>query len=340
MKYVSRMWVILLLSLIVACQHNDDTELNIENSRWLKIEGLNTAVNFNDITFVGKHGWIVGENGLYLSSQDSGATWKIRQNGSTSLLAVDFVDNNLGWMINNRSQLDKTEDSGLTWKHSLLPQDINKIDFINTTEGWAIGYSGTILRTRNGGSSWSIQAAPTGYDFFVGLDIHFISNNKGWIAPWGTSGENSGGVLFTEDGGETWQKQATDNVYYATGIDFINDSEGWVAMYDLTGNITCPKESNSFITSIYHTVNSGKDWQRISTLCGYSGDIDFVNQRYGWVLTKQPEQPTHINVTEDGGITWATHYKSETSLSRLQMRNPAEGWAIGDQGTVLHFSEH
>jgi len=66
-----------------------------------------------------------------------------------------------------------------------------------------------------------------------------LTRNRGWIIGW------NGTILRTDNGGESWQSQASGITSNLNGIHFADDQNGWV-----TGD-------NG---EILYTVNGGNNW--------------------------------------------------------------------------------
>ena len=87
---------------------------------WELAHQADTQINFQDVVFISTNlGWVVGDNGTILATNDGGANW-LQQASSTV----------------NR---------------------LYGVTFVSTTQGWAVGNSGTILATNDGGANWYIQ---------------------------------------------------------------------------------------------------------------------------------------------------------------------------------------
>jgi len=112
------------------------------------------------------------------------------------------------------------------------------------------------------------------------IDSHFISEQKGWVV--GTDGL----IMFTEDGGETWDIQHSNDDESFWSIFFIDDNEGWVVGW----------------SSIYHTTNSGETWeyQNHPSVLGDLTDVFFTNHDTGWIVGTYKI----ILKTTDGGENW------------------------------------
>ena len=77
-----------------------------------------------DLCFVDKkHGWVVGDLGVILHTNDGGTTWKHQRGGhrfhvggDNVLLGVHFVDNRVGWAVGESGTIFHTANGGVTWE--------------------------------------------------------------------------------------------------------------------------------------------------------------------------------------------------------------------------------
>ncbi len=70
------------------------------------------------------------------------------------------------------------------------------------------------------------------------IDAHFVSDNEGWVV--GTEGS----ILHTDDGGNSWETQHSNDDQSLWSIFFIDDQEGWACGW----------------SEIYHTEDAGENW--------------------------------------------------------------------------------
>ena len=104
---------------------------------------------------------------------------------------------------------------------------------------------------------------------------------------------SKGTILFTSDGGKTWQAQlggdpeATDEDI--AEIFFLDAKNGWVMT-----------ERNRIMGTV-----DGAAWAELSKVPGTSRGLWFLTPQIGLVADRSDSQSqTHLNRTEDGGRTW------------------------------------
>jgi photosystem II stability/assembly factor-like uncharacterized protein len=134
---------------------------NNNNSMW--------GISFPDK----KHGFVCGNNSVFASTSDSGATWvDIHTNASfaSSGIAYDvfFVDQNIGYVTRGENSsgcsIKKTIDGGLTWtdlssNFQSVAGTSNKnmrLYFLDANTGY-VTHGGKIYKTINGGLNWNLE---------------------------------------------------------------------------------------------------------------------------------------------------------------------------------------
>lgn len=198
------------------------------------------AIDFYSIFFWQNVGFISGgsetlNKKVILKSNDNGNTWNIvlQENGKP-LKKIFFVNENIGYCVGSEGDIYKTIDNGNTWIKLIIPmqvanRDFNSLYFLNENLGFIVGGRKTsndslqtILKTQNGGQTWTIvkeELSP------ILNDIQFISMNTAYAVG------NNGVVLFSNDGGNTWNTISLPNNsinYKFNAIHFLNPYYGYI----------------------------------------------------------------------------------------------------------------
>jgi photosystem II stability/assembly factor-like uncharacterized protein len=117
--------------------------------------------SYRDIDFPGEEtGWVVGDAGTILKTDDGGVTWEKQESGvSSALLAVDFVDTSIGFAVGKSGRILRTLDGGSKWAtlDSGTQKRLSAACFVSASRGWVVGKSGVRLRTADGGRTWRGQ---------------------------------------------------------------------------------------------------------------------------------------------------------------------------------------
>ncbi|MCS7305158.1 MAG: YCF48-related protein [Thermoguttaceae bacterium] len=112
------------------------------------------------------HGWLVGEGGLLMRSDDAGLSWQIPSRlppmqllGQFDLYALAVRGPRVWAAGSPGSKIFYSSDAGQSWEifstGQMLP--IYGLYFPDDAHGWAVGALGTILATEDGGRSWRRQ---------------------------------------------------------------------------------------------------------------------------------------------------------------------------------------
>lgn len=132
-------------------------------------------------------GWIVGDEGMILATNNGGLTWRIQQTGlkiiketkaKPALYSVDFRDKKEGYAVGGYGTILRTENGGENWTvvKTAYPATFLRVNFANDENGWIVGREGTILRSSDKGKSWLKQESRTSNHLF-GL---FMTKKYGW----------------------------------------------------------------------------------------------------------------------------------------------------------------
>lgn len=156
---------------------------------------------YNKVHFVdNQYGWVVGEYGVILHTNDGGQTWIEQQHnlGEITFFSLDFKDKNHGWVTGMGGRMLMTTDGGNHWEEVTTPVDSHLFD-IDFTEGtgYAVGYKGVLLVNNN--STWMDQTEKIPTRSWL-KDVTFVDEKRGW------SVGSVGVVLHTNDSGQSWTR--------------------------------------------------------------------------------------------------------------------------------------
>ncbi|WP_332821363.1 WD40/YVTN/BNR-like repeat-containing protein [Pseudomonas sp.] len=213
------------------------------------------------LTRAGERLVAVGERGIILLSDDSGASWRQAQvPASVSLTSVQFADAEQGWAVGHLGVVLHSADGGETWNKQLdgvqaaqlALQSAQQGDdakllkaaewlvadgpdkpfldlyFSDIRHGYIVGAYGLILRTSDGGASW--QAWMHQVDNPEGLNLYAIRalGDQLFIA-----GER-GLLLRSTDGGQSFQ--TLESPYEGSFFGLLASRSGGLLAYGLRGN--------------------------------------------------------------------------------------------------------
>lgn len=164
----------------------------------------NTNQNLKSVYFLNTlTGYVTGDNGTLLKTNDGGGTWRNENLNFTSknFNSVYAVNENFIAIVGDEGTAFLSNDGGISWfgPNMLMTEDnFNDIVFFNENEGIIAGDNGLILKTVDGGITWqnaSINISGATNDLNA---VSFYDINKG-VAVGGNGLE-----IYTTDGGETW----------------------------------------------------------------------------------------------------------------------------------------
>ena len=188
-----------------------------------EIQHQESGYSLNDVQFInGESGWAVGryyDEGKIFKSDDGGDTWELQSDDSCQgLSGVYFADPDHGWAVG--STIYATIDGGRHWleqQYDTSGLSLESVFFLNPSEGWVVGKR-IILHTVDGGENWSFEL----HDHQL-YSIHFKDEDHGLIS-------GSGGiVLFTQDGGITWQEMETGTDHGLNAVFYTPNGQAYAA---------------------------------------------------------------------------------------------------------------
>ncbi len=250
--------------------------------------------------------------------------------GGQDLNAVFFLDNKRGWVAGDGGQVWRTEDGGRSWTQQQIGinESINDLYLRDKENGYLLA-GDRIFSTADGGASWheTRRFPATEFDGAQAelYSVRFASKKKGWIV--GSLSRRDvvvdSLVLFTVDGGATWQRQTVPTRDELIHLDFVGDKRGWIAGDKGT---------------ILRTTDGGASWTRLRVDTNVTlYHVDFLDEERGWAVGARGTMLRTI----DGGDTWLTVAVPITRATLLSVSfvNEDEGWIVGRGGVILRASD-
>jgi len=205
------------------CDRNDLFVSADEGLTW-QIRHVPFDVKLRAITFVdSRRGFIAGDGGTLLATDDCGETWRIVPLPTQeNLTAIQFIGDS-GWLAGWSGVILHSTDAGRTWEpqQSGIRQGLDGIFFLDNDHGWAVGWNAAMLRTADGGRTWERVNVPR--TVFSLSSVCFRDARSGWAVGFG------GQILRSRDGGVTWEEQASPVRGWLKSIVFDNSGRGWIA---------------------------------------------------------------------------------------------------------------
>jgi len=193
--------------------------------RWQRTSAPVASSRTDDIWFLdADRGWAVNSNGHILHTPDGGETWQRQFSASGAYLrCVGFANERVGWVgsLTEPTRLFHTSDGGASWAlvDNLPPDAPPAICGLSIVSERVVYGSGTnfpdrpagVVKTVDGGATWT--AMDLGEHATLLVDIFFRDEQRGWVVGGKADVPNPDRedvtpvVLFTEDGGQTWENR-------------------------------------------------------------------------------------------------------------------------------------
>jgi len=153
-----------------------------------------------------------------------------------------------------------------TWVAKKLenPGNLATVQFIDPAHGWVISREGRIHLTSDGGETWQQKRVEMPFASEVSASS-FVDSLTGWIAVVRMSSDvlrpNKTRVwlMKTEDGGNTWQEQYSEEAVQLDRLYFVSAQEGWAV-----GSRSIKRERLEDDPVVLHSADAGKHWAVIS----------------------------------------------------------------------------
>lgn len=180
--------------------------------------------------------------------------------------------------------------------------------------------------------------------------INMITTTRGWAI--GRQGQGHDHILYTEDGGQTWQDRTppttgqlpADQRLQAAGF-FLDENTAWIDFYL---EMPAPPLGPQFV---WRTNDGGETWQ-VSQPLPLTGmefyhiptALSFIDGEQGWLLAHVDSGMSHtysnLYATQDGGATWDRILDPTgtglqiSSTTGMAFASPQVGWATKDAPVV------
>ncbi len=294
--------------------------------------------------------WAVGltadySSGAVIATVDGGTQWSIEViQTNLNPVAISCSSTNDCWVVGSDTEYGiptviATTDGGAYWTPQEIPAQasvasLSSVSCVGALDCWAVGTSSrnsipAIVSTTNGGTTWSAQSMPSSADYLTSLTaISCISSNRCWAVGGNENSpstpiEDSNEVLYTTDGGLTWNMSAIPGFSQNSSISCVSSGGCWI----INGSQEFP--SGAIIT------NANGTWaiELLGTLSSYLTSISCSDTLHCWAVgaTAQnnqyqlPAPGETIIATSNGGGTSTVHARSNGY------------WLVSANGAVYAF---
>lgn len=266
---------------------------------------------------------------------------------SSSIRAIEAVDNENLFYAGSNGNIGTTTDNGITWstlniryQDSIIP-NFRSLAF-NGSDYFALSIGNPALLYKISEDEATLQYIEEDEKVFYDA-LTFFDDNMHGIAV-GDPTEECASIIITEDGGETWNKIPCEN------LPEIIEGEAFFAASNTnikTIGSTVFIASGGSKARVLKSTNYGKTWQIFETPIiqgnGPQGiySIDFIDDKNGIAIggdySKPLENKANKAITTDGGKTWMLiannenpNYKS--CVQYVPNTNGKEVFAVGKTG--------
>ena len=253
------------------------------------------------------------------------------------------MDENIGWMscsdnMATKIFIKKTIDGGISWQTQFeAPYEnwfgLNSLQTLDENHIYGTSYN-KIISSTDGGTNWK-EITPQG---FVGeyRNINFLNIDLGFVIFYNYANYKPE-LLFTNNGGISWDIQQFTNLSNIDKLQFINDSTGYFTAID-----------DSSHNYIFKTSDFGNSWEHIyeSDSIGFS-NLKFIDEQIIYGITWPGiNRETNFLKSIDGGKSWNPQiskyhfFNNEYNFSKFLINDfhynsKGEGVLLGSLGNNL-----
>jgi photosystem II stability/assembly factor-like uncharacterized protein len=151
---------------------------------------------------------------------------------------IHFASPQVGF-LGAGDKLFRTADGGAVWTQTVMSAEVHALHFFDADTGLAVGSGGSIWRTTNGGQDWTAVSSPAAVTLKA---IDFIDDDRGWVvgndshtegeAPNEVEVAEGGQVLYTADGGQSWELLWETDGEFLGCVFFTDAQAGWLCAGD------------------------------------------------------------------------------------------------------------
>ena len=316
------------------------------------------------------------EETFFQASPPSYRNLRAQQNDAR-LNDLCFIDASRGWVVGDRGVILRTEDGGQNWRFCAAPTDDNLfgVSFLDENYGLAVGGRvlpgariglGVVLRTVDGGETWTqIETAA----FPILRDVRILDEENAWIAG-DSSNLYPSGLFFSSDTGLEWIAlegnkrggwrsalydpierlglgvttsggvQRVDGVEASRAEISLGSRRAFDVAYDgstgqawVVGDRGLALVSSDFGASWSLAPggfpNDAQNYFDLNSVCAVDGLVGAVGSPGSLFF-----------YTTDGGAHWdASRTSVSTPLRKVAFANRERGWAVGDLGVILSTTD-
>lgn len=286
---------------------------------WINLTPNLNDVRIDDIYFINPDtGWAAGST-IIRKTTDGGETWQTQLNTQNQYLrSIEFLNADYGFCGTLDGAFYRTTDGGETWTDISLaipgaaPGICGLSHRGQNVYGCGIwSYPAYFVKSHDAGDTWAYKDMSE--HAIALIEPLFFHSDSGFVAG---QDETGGVILFTADGGETWEE------VHNTGI---QGEYVWKLQMLTRDTLFASVENFGLTGSILVSHNGGKTWfPKAFNDWGDIQAIGFITGSKGWVGGYFPG----FYQTTDGGETW-TNLGVGNTLNRIFVISPELAFASG-----------
>ncbi len=272
-------------------------------------------------------GWCTDRGGRIWKTINGGLNWEaITDSSEYWILDFDVVDSVDIWTLiininDDTKYLKYSQNGGETWNQTPT-NNWGGLYFIDSLTGFLGGKLDTIQKTINGGNSW-VDTEYFGDIHMVARKFYFFDDQYGWAIGDRADATETGIILKTEDGGDSWSNVGTTSIY-GTNLFFHDTLHGGIAGL------------NPFYGGELWTTNNGGDtWDIADISSAWLNDICYFDANNIWVVGEYG----FVWHSIDAGINWElVDIGTTETLNRISfVQEDSTAYIFGASNTIYKF---
>ena len=233
---------------------------------------------------------------------------------SSSVRAIEVVDENTVWFTGSKGHIGYTEDAGKTWVIDSLKVDSLNLEFRsiavtgNSVLILSVASPALLFESSDKGKNWNLVYKEEDPKAFYDA-MTFWDDQNGIAIGDPTDGCLS--IIITRDGGKSWSKLSCDRLPTST--------EGEAAFAASNTNVVTYADHAWIVTGgasarVFKSLDKGENWSVYNTPIAQGGkmtgifSVDFFNEKEGIIFGGNWEDKSDFKkskaLTTDGGKSW------------------------------------
>lgn len=256
---------------------------------------------------------------------DGGETWTSINldtiGAGQQIWSLAFSSAENGWATTYGNRLYHTTDGGNSW-HSQLT-DISNLIYISTPDEYTIFLESplvSVMKSTDGGTSWSDASPSAEAGMHAQGGMVFTDALTGYLGV--GYGGNTGKLLKTVDGGNSWQELNIGFPYEIQSMSFTGNNHGVISIQGI-----------GFLT----TNDGGESWSGPVKVGAHNFSyLKMLNEQKGMAVLGDQL----LVGTNDGWQNWEVTFEGPGIGSGLQSMffiDERLGWSVGNSGIIMRF---